>query len=842
MWVAHVRICVFFCTLLDLLDPSGAAASSSAKSGRLKGKARAKGKKTAAAGSAGSSTAPRQPSGPKYIISVRNFVSLAEYIAEKEAPVAETFRTALDRVIAARSRFRDQLRDRGLAVDESSDAKHQHFIDVLAKVRSVLGLYMPAVQNEEGGQSETAGLANRFACLGVDEPSQEFIDLPDVVRPTPAKTDNSTYEAQSDSSFEEAIFALAILIDDLGRVRDHIRWVWSDRALYGLAASAVATDTAISLAKGMISEVLPLLESNGGVGHVLDKYYLRTCMAQGWSLQDLLTPGNVNDNFNYQTYDAADGTYLLPYLMLEGFIPFVARPGAIPIYGEGSLGHWDPKSDRSLKTGRQKLEDDRALLMPYLCEIVTAIRGPGDWPVKDELYQAVQELAETKKVPFYGAFAAQIFLDITYELGEDAERCFLSLQEQMDFMSKDIEQHYQFHSELKTKTWTAANEQTLRALQKHIQEIREDPLRTMQNSLLASTGRPPVSLPSHLIFRMSPVASGLMLFHFRVRYRSAGMAVANVWGSVQYAQHLYNAACQEGLVGHQDDDARWLDMDILYESLGGGSFYVGGEAPKTLEECCKKLLLQMGTSAAATAGTRRRRGAPRMSAAGSRGMKEGCPVSSMFEGRYISGQIGTSFLTPEHVDHIIDLSLFERLIDPSNEGNGDGDGGGSTALVRIRDPTVVKEKARKLMALGTKKQGGDEHRRKKAADGGLLTPSQLIQPLAFSLHAEDLELALPLLQFHRLCWQLLRSVKEACDASLRQRYGPDYLETESFLPTVVGRILLAACGMDKGGIPDREILERAADATKAFVRNGNGGIISQEILRDAFRPDVQIQE
>lgn len=128
----------------DLLDPSGAAASIS-KSGRLKGKARAKGKKMAAAGAGagtGSSAAAPKPSGPKYIISVRNFISLAEYIAEKEAPVPETFRTALDRVIAARSRFGDRLKDHGLGLDESSDAKHQHFVDGKLPSPSSFSLYI----------------------------------------------------------------------------------------------------------------------------------------------------------------------------------------------------------------------------------------------------------------------------------------------------------------------------------------------------------------------------------------------------------------------------------------------------------------------------------------------------------------------------------------------------------------------------------------------------------------------------------------------------------------------------------------------------------------------------
>lgn len=598
-----------------------------------------------------------------------------------------------------------------------------------------------------------------------------------------------------------------------------------------MVAAAVATDTAIGLARGLIEEVLPLLERNGGVRELLEKYQLLRCMGQGWKLEDLVVSDNVEDNFNYKTYDISDGTYFLPYRLLESFIPVVEAQGQVPVYKDGTFGYWDPKSNRSIKAGRQKFDDDRALIMPYLSEVATAIRGVSDWLVKDEFYQGVEELAKTKKVPFYAAFAAQVFLDITYELGEHVERGFHAFHKQTNFMNNDIEQHFEFHSKLKIKTWTAGNEQILRGLHKSIQWISTDPLRILQNRLLTRVGIPASKTRSHLIFRMSPVASGLMLLNFRLQYRDAGMAVADVWGSIQYSQHLYNAARVEGLVSR---DVLWEDMEALYTSLGKGAFYVGGEAPRNMAECFKKFSLQMGTSAAAMAGTRRR-GAPLTSGGGSRGMKEGCPVSSRFKGRYVCGQIGASgFLTPEHVNQIINLSLYEP-IQPPDDGKGNG-----LMFGRIEDPAILKEKARKAMALGTNKSGlqGGNKQRKGEATGGILTPSQLIQPLTLALQSETLELAFPLLHFHRWCWRLLRSVKEACDPLLRQRYGSDYIEKESQLPFVVGWILMAAGGMDNG-VSDRRMLERAADAIRVLAESEIGSIVTQKVLRDVFRMPVQ---
>jgi hypothetical protein len=93
---------------------------------RLKGKERVAAKKKAASTSA----ADKQPSslGPKHIIRIRDFISLAEYIAGKDTAVPHTFIVTIERVIAARSAFGFQLQEHGKHIDEKSDERHQFFI------------------------------------------------------------------------------------------------------------------------------------------------------------------------------------------------------------------------------------------------------------------------------------------------------------------------------------------------------------------------------------------------------------------------------------------------------------------------------------------------------------------------------------------------------------------------------------------------------------------------------------------------------------------------------------------------------------------------------------------
>jgi len=309
---------------------------------------------------------------------------------------------------------------------------------------------------------------------------------------------------------------------------------------------------------------------------------------------------------------------------------------------------------------------------------------------------------------------------------------------------------------------------------------------------------------SHRIFRMSPVLCGLMLYHFRQRYRDAGLAVANASGSIQYTQHLYNALQSQKLLDHA-----WPDMDVLYAILREDSFYVGGEAPKTLEACFKMFCLQMGTSAAAMVKNRRKNTAL-ASKAGPRGLKDGSPVSSMFKKRYVenSGQVD---LTPEYVDQIINLGLFEQ------EGDQES---GTLILSQLEDPEKLKEKEKLKLNL--------RYPRKKAVDGGQLAPDQLIKSLTLALNAETLEFSFPYLHMHRWCWRILRSVKHACDVDLRNLYGPEYIERESQLPWVVGSILMAASASNT------EPLQKSTQVLKELVESGTGDFIVTKIIGEAF--------
>ncbi|KAG6032127.1 hypothetical protein E4U19_007687 [Claviceps sp. Clav32 group G5] len=810
----------------DLLSPPPSApqaSSTAAPKGRLKGKARKQAKEQASA-QVPTVDLPAEPKLPTHIIRIKDFVPLAEHIASKAVAVPRELCKTIQRVIYARSGFASKLEDHGKTVPNLSAETHMHFVGVLEEVREVLTPLMPT-ENSEEDPSELCELRNRFAGLTVYEPSSKFLNAPDFERPETTQNDDVRYESEVMNSLEDAFFALTALINDMNEVKAHIRYMWASYVTgnFDLTAVAVATNTAIDLVRNLMEDVEPLLEAHGGLRIMLTQLYAMHCIMGGMDRKKVMRAvtnrPDVHDpqSFLYKTYGQAEVTYFAAYQMLDSFAD-VLVPGEVPLYKEGMYGYFDPESDHSQKTGKQKFEDNRALLMPFFTELMTVVSLPG-WLVQDEFMRGMGELQKTKNVPFYAVFAAQVFLDITYQLGPNIERPFTEMTAHMRFIETDIMEHFKFHANLKIDNWPASNDEGSRELHAHIRYIDSDPIRAAQKKWLRGARIDIPESASHRLFRMSPLISGLTLFHFRARYHDAGHALANAWGSIQYCQHLYTAL-QHFVPGM----ARWSDLDLVYTNLGPDSFFVGGERPKKLVDHYQKFCLQIGTSAA-TMTARRRKNVSLFSKAGPRGFKEGTsPVQTMFS-RLYANRNGRLALTAEHVSRIIDLSLFEEM---------ETDGECSWSLGQIKDPEMLKEKKRlwqeQQQARGSHKGSLKDSRnesRNGAKDGGCMTYAQLIEKLTMFFNAETIEFTFPYMHMHRECWKMLHVVRKACDPILRQIFTPAYMQRETELPFVVGWILMAASGHD--GVVDLRPMHTAAKALNEALAKGAGDVIRKEM-------------
>ncbi|KAK9322283.1 hypothetical protein V1517DRAFT_140982 [Lipomyces orientalis] len=798
------------------------------KSGRLKGKAR---KDAQAAGTAGSRKAS------KYIVALKDFLPLARFIAQYREPgvsVPDSFSTIINRLITTRSEFGKLMDDHGAKPDPEADQKHSYFVGILEAVREAVRPRMTtpaatataeaateAKAAESGDDAMAKLVTNRFAVLSVEEPSQAFIEPflnAPPERPKPRDDDPIVYEAEAPKSLEDIMFSFTVMVNDLNRIRSRIQWIWSSHrdGLFDLAASAVATNTAISLARGLIEDIVPLFDAHEeGAWGITNKLFAMCCLTKGYTVDEIYLDGE--DNFNYDLYKIADDVYLVSYRMLLSFLD-VLDPRELPLIKEGMFGRYDPDSDPATKTGRQKYQEDRILLMEFFSELMTVIRCVPGYPVEDEFLRGMKELDKTRTVSFSLVFAAQIFLDIHHTMRTRVRLSFSTMVEQTTMMDNSLNSYLKFHEKLKIENWPAANDHVVRELSRMMKWIGSDPVHQAKAKVYHKQGMPvPSSMEAHRIMIFSPVLSGLYLFRVRGEIFNVGIAIANAWGSIAYCAHLYNALEQEKLL-----IGSWPDMDVVLTLLGDLSFWVG-ERPRTAEDYYKKFCLQMGVSAATFMNaSKRRRGIVLASRAGPRGIKDGAKVSSMFK-------IGTANVdwTAERIDDIVARSEYK------DEGSSEA---GTLIMTQIDDPQELRERTR----MQRQKAKANAVGKNTVADSAGFGPEQLVKALVLALHAETLEMAFPYLTMHRFAWMLLRAVKESCDPVLKELYTTRYIEKESELPWVVGHIFMAASG--HRGIPDYRPMKSAADALNRMIGDGAGRVSITVARKMGFGIEFEVEE
>ncbi|KAJ1329888.1 DUF6604 domain-containing protein [Microdochium nivale] len=737
--------------------------------------------------SSSSSSPPTKKKWPSPIhLKIPEFVPLARFIAAKSAQVPNWLRPTLDRAIASRSGFGELLQQHGQVLDLQKDYGHKHFVDVLRQVRNILRPYMQKgnfVVVPQATLPATSTLADRFSDLDIFESSWEFLDAPDCVRaPEPPTDGTPIFDIRHDDTLEEAVFAVAMLVKDLNFLRSRIRWIWSSYKIGAieLAAAAVATNTAIELVKGFADEVMPLVDKNGGLNRILSNVYILQLSLQGWKLDDIYPAGAPDGgtrsyDFNPDTYDTAESTFFGAYRLLEASFAFI-EPSDFLVFKDGFFGSYDPHGNvpHAQKSGADKFADDRALVMPLFRDLLTMMRYIRDWPVRDALLTGMREMETTGAIPLYAVFAVQAFLDTTYTLGTDVSRPRSRLLAHMGAINNDLDAHLEFHEALKISNWPAANDAGIKQVQQSIQLVSADPIAEAQDIVKSFMGLPAATgaakTGAHRYLGSSPVMCGLLLYHFRAHHREIGLLVADAWGSIRCAQHLYNALSRKGMLDKgplQQQLLRWRDMDVVQLALGDESFAVGGQTPT---EYFNMFCLQMGTSAAVFARRHNRQQFPPLeSRSGRRGLRPGVPVHTMFAERYQRDRdVG---VTADFVETIVRLSLYQR------EGEDDD---GRFTMGQIDDDAVVRERKQKAAAAKNKLASSADGVA-EAADTPI-TLNKLIKMLTLSLNAETIRFAFPFLHMHRLCRQLLRSVKERCHPLLTELYTDQYIEHENQLP------------------------------------------------------------
>ena len=601
-----------------------------------------------------------------------------------------------------------------------------------------------------------------------------------------------------------------------------------------ICAVAVTVNTAIDFVRTLEQDLVRQYPAMRDYESIIDLFYVAQCLNRGQQPSHKQRPGDI---INMAVYDLAEDL-MIPTASILGSLQEVIQDGSVPQYKPGFLGYRDMSTPWSQKSPRDKIQDDRLVMMEAFPDLVLLSMITSRYPLaEDELMRGIRQMSPGKDIPLWLVFAAQCFLDAQHELKGDVSSGHEKLRNTANSIKASIEANMKFHQKLRVVNWPESNDMQFTEMIRVItdwvgQDVIADKWAKVFRRPILYLGHPingtqvqrrKVNIPIEpfTLLRQYPVMCGLFSFALKMRYQELQIVFVNAWGSLMYTAQLYNACRQERLLPKM-----WKDMELVISLQGPNKFFVG-DAPKGLEEYLKRYLLSMGYSAAILAESRRKN-ANAVSAKGPRCLTELCAVSKLFAGRYCNNDPAVSW-SPETIKPIIEAKLEEtsdeEADEPASSPMKENIGG------ETRMPKKTRESSKPKKA---KQSSSGSLLRKPKRSGNSIPTNDFLLDLANALHTESMEMNLDYLRIHRFCWMLLRAVNEACKPRLLQTYGGGYLERENQLPFVVGYIFMAATMTSKIAgvlIPRKEgvevsskLLMTAAETLDGMLEGGAGGI------------------
>ena len=467
----------------DLLSPSHPPTPSTQPkppSQKSKGAKRKQAKK-AAKEDEPSTKIPNSPAAsPKYTIKVKDFAALSECIARFTKPAVKvpiTVVEALDRAIKLRQQHHSLSRAQpGSATStgvEESNQSHAYFLGILERTREILKPRMPPetindfLSKPSSGSSDQATpdtpvngqISNMFDNLDIEEPSQKFLDAPNVEAATIDKAaQESNYQVERLQSIEEQYMATHCLFQDISNIRSFLRQLWTSYkdGDIALVAASISANTAIDFVRSMEQDILQRFPDKSDYESIMQIFYGAQCINRGHDPASKQLP---NDFFNFEVYDLAEEVMLPTYIVLDS-LQRVISPNQLPLYKPGHFGTRDTTTPWTEKSDRMKFRDDQLVLMEAFPDLMlTAIMSSRFSLAEDELIRGIRQMGPGKIIPLWLVFAAQCFLDTQHVLGRDVDRGHTELRQTGNAIRASITQNLKFHQSLRVDTWPRKNDE-----------------------------------------------------------------------------------------------------------------------------------------------------------------------------------------------------------------------------------------------------------------------------------------------------------------------------------------------------------------------------------------------
>ena len=716
-------------------------------------------------------------------------------------------RTA-ERSVAARERSNAYFQATGPRTDREDGLNgHEYFVDVLKSVIHTLRprtiIYTPpsstaSVEHVDPGHP----LNNIFANLDIEEQIEEDSSTIDstatpasAAADTPIDDNKQTgpdYDIEAEDEAERLCFALFCLFEDINKLRQYVYQIWESfhQQESELISVSIVTNTAIEIVRRLEDDFKKEFPKQSSTKEIITIPYGIRSLLKG---RDPSSRERPDDMIDMVCYEESDWVMLSVFMLLDSFLK-VIQPGQAPFYKPGHFGIYDPTRSWSHLSDRQKMQDDKLVLLERLPSIVVLASNVQYGIAEDEFTRGIGVMAKTKTVPLWVVFAAQCFLESHHALREDVSMAYDKLKYEATIIRNGAQGTSEYHKDLKFANWPKQNDDTMTHLL--VNQVDRHVLNDKVHAAMKRAHRGlPIPEPFY-IHQQHPLWCGIMLFSLHLHAQELGTTLVNAWGSALYAAHLYNAVRQE-----KSCENTWPEMEALIQIHSEERMLVGGR-PKDPDQYLKRFLICMGYSTVPFHQGNRSRGI-KASKQGPRSLLEVSPVARLFKKRFMEGGSAGALLD--------DLTLLEEFLNNRFESKTDW------STFPTGNPSNSSERA---VDLEVQARAAGSRVSKKLAQTQELHPVELLLALYGSIEDETSELSFDYFGFHQKCWSLLRVVQKELHQSLLPYVdGPGYLDNETQLPFVVGYIFATAAQSDK--------------AAKQFLKLKEGQKTTSRLLQSA---------
>ncbi|PYI34974.1 hypothetical protein BP00DRAFT_412505 [Aspergillus indologenus CBS 114.80] len=484
-----------------------------------------------------------KPQQGEYILTASQFVELANNIvACKYAdcvprPIVDDLRYTINSRRAQSNFYQDE--------GSASYKTHQYFIQQLEQLHETLRpLILDAKETPlDPGYPDTAGMANRFERLKIEEPSKEFLEAPDTPARPAYTTNNLIVEDSTDQEF-----GVLLLLQDLWSIRQSIQQTWTEhrQGKCTLEAAAVTTDIALHVAAELMQEGLRPFSD--------DLQRFDTIMTR--ILQEMHRTAPRDRPYWHEVVRNL-------HMVAEILLPLV--------------GGWKEEDDAVLSEPTapaldisrpldEMMDTERSVVAFVLLREV--VRECGLWgrhhpplcATMDWFTMMLGYGLENQAINYEVAFAALVYIDIRLAMGADAAQPRLQLQ-----------------------AWTRSTTALIKALSKTgapgLEQL-EDFLRITKKTLgkdHVNARRESLGVPTQQpfgLFSCQPLLAGKLLWLWKVSLYRRLLNLTRSRGVLLGMFHLHNAAACEGLL---PAGWTWPALQQLIDALG--PIFLGGSLP-----------------------------------------------------------------------------------------------------------------------------------------------------------------------------------------------------------------------------------------------------------------------